>query len=109
MVLLAVGTPRGGKHYFYFSLNLNWNEGNIWKARIKPVEYIEYKLVLLEHDYIKLWEGGGNRHFSLAKVNSELEKLGESKEDIYKFNVDGIDYQFIRSSGLLEITLDWNH
>ncbi len=57
------------------ALNMNWNEGNIWKANMEfeNIKGFEYKFIFMENGAIKQWEDGINRIFSLNQIRNLLE------------------------------------
>ena len=57
------------------ALNMNWNEGNIWKANIEydNINNFEYKFIFLENGNLKKWEDGINRIFSFSQIKNLLE------------------------------------
>ena len=89
----------------YLRLSLNWNEGNLWKAIIKPPEYCEFKIVLFELDCVKSWESGENRKFDLKALNQTLSGL-QLENDINYFIQSGVNYRFNKKNGCLDMLLD---
>ena len=59
----------------YKALNMNWTEGNIWKANIEhdDIKSFEYKFIFMENGAIKKWEDGINRIFSFSQIKNILE------------------------------------
>ena len=58
----------------YKALNMNWTEGNIWKANIEhdDIKSFEYKFIFMENGAIKKWEDGINRIFSFSQIKNKL-------------------------------------
>ena len=57
------------------ALNMNWNEGNIWKANMEydDIKNFEYKFIFLECGNLKKWEDGINRIFSFSQIKNLFE------------------------------------
>ena len=70
-------------HWKHLLLELNWSEGNIWKARVKLSERVfSYKYVVVDQDdNIIRWEDGYNRIGDLDVA----EKQGLFHDDEYMF------------------------
>ena len=92
------------------ALNMNWNEGNIWKANMEfeNIKGFEYKFIFMENGAIKQWEDGINRIFSLNQIRNLLEpnliygnfiKLNNIMNQSIEYNYD--DYS-------LTIISEWN-
>ena len=94
----------------YKALNMNWTEGNIWKANIEYNDNkgFEYKFIFMENGAIKKWEDGINRIFSFSQIKNLLEpnlisgkiiKLNYIMDQSIEYNYD--DYS-------LTIISEWN-
>lgn len=60
------------------SLKMNWNEGHIWKASFYLNNYnnnlhFEYKFIVITDNYVKYWEDGNNRIFTLTEISESIE------------------------------------
>lgn len=86
-------------------MSLVWNEGNLWRSSIKPYESFEYKLVLVQKDGVKCWEGGNNRKFELKKIKEFLLKLPNVTEKP-TFTYEGVCYCYNKNSNTLDIIID---
>ena len=94
----------------YKALNMNWTEGNIWKANIEydDIKCFEYKFIFMENGSIKKWEDGINRIFSFTQIKNLLEpnltvgkiiKLNNIMDQSIEYNYN--DYSLI-------IISEWN-
>lgn len=94
----------------YKALNMNWNEGNIWKANMDydNINNFEYKFIFMENGNLKKWEDGINRIFSLAQIKNLLEPNLKDGNIIKLNNImdQSIEYNYIDSS--LTIISEWN-
>ena len=94
----------------YKALNMNWNEGNIWKANMDydNINNFEYKFIFMENGNLKKWEDGINRIFSLAQIKNLLEPSLKDGNIIKLNNImdQSIEYNYIDSS--LTIISEWN-
>ena len=94
----------------YKALNMNWNEGNIWKANIEDdnIKCFEYKFIILENGIIKKWEDGINRYFSLTQIKNLFESnlLNGNIIKINNIMEQSIEYNYNDYS--LTITSEWN-
>lgn len=91
---------------------MNWNEGNIWKARIDlgSNHEFEFKFVFVEHDKVKRWENGSNRTFKLDFIKSILENENtNSDNEINIQNKFSEDYVYNSDSALLRIISKWKN
>ena len=57
---------------------MNWNEGHIWKASFYLNNYnnnlnFEYKFIVITDNYVKYWEDGNNRKFTLTEISESIE------------------------------------
>ena len=94
----------------YKALNMNWNEGNIWKANIEDdnIKCFEYKFIILENGIIKKWEDGINRYFSLTQIKNLFESnlLNGNIIKINNIMEQSIEYNYNDYS--LTIISEWN-
>ena len=94
----------------YKALNMNWNEGNIWKANIEDdnIKCFEYKFIILENGIIKKWEDGINRYFSLTQIKNLFESnlLNGNIIKINNIMEQSIEYNYNDYS--LTIISKWN-
>lgn len=94
----------------YKALNMNWNEGNIWKANIEDdnIKCFEYKFIILENGIIKKWEDGINRYFSLKQIKNLFESnlLNGNIIKINNIMEQSIEYNYNDYS--LTIISEWN-
>ena len=94
----------------YKALNMNWTEGNIWKANIEydDIKGFEYKFIFMENGAIKKWEDGINRIFSFSQIKNLLEPNLISGKIIKLNNImdQSIEYNYDDYS--LTIISKWN-
>ena len=94
----------------YKALNMNWNEGNIWKANIEDdnIKCFEYKFIILENGIIKKWDDGINRYFSLTQIKNLFESnlLNGNIIKINNIMEQSIEYNYNDYS--LTIISEWN-
>ena len=94
----------------YKALNMNWTEGNIWKANIEhdDIKSFEYKFIFMENGAIKKWEDGINRIFSFSQIKNILEPNLISGKIIKLNNImdQSIEYNYDDYS--LTIISEWN-
>jgi len=94
----------------YKALNMNWNEGNIWKANLEDdnIKCFEYKFIILENGIIKKWEDGINRYFSLTQIKNLFESnlLNGNIIKINNIMEQSIEYNYNDYS--LTIISEWN-
>ena len=92
------------------ALNMNWTEGNIWKANIEYDDNkgFEYKFIFMENGAIKKWEDGINRIFSFSQIKNLLEPNLISGKIIKLNNImnQSIEYNYNHYS--LTILSEWN-
>ena len=89
---------------------MNWTEGNIWKANIEDdnIKWFEYKFIFLENGFIKKWEDGINRYFSLTQIKNLFESnlLNGNIIKINNIMEQSIEYNYNDYS--LTIISEWN-
>ena len=94
----------------YKALNMNWTEGNIWKANIEYDDNkgFEYKFIFMENGAIKKWEDGINRIFSFSKIKNLLEPNLISGKIIKLNNIMNQSIEYNYNDYSLTIISEWN-
>ena len=100
------------------ALNMEWNEGNIWKCCLNLNNYInmidfEYKFIVLEGNKIKFWEDGENRKLITSQIemlfgNFKDNKYIEKNDIICVNNVKNQSFIYNNSNYCLTIVSHWN-
>ena len=94
----------------YKALNMNWTEGNIWKANIEhdDIKSFEYKFIFMENGAIKKWEDGINRIFSFSQIKNILEPNLISGKIIKLNNIMNQSIEYNYNDYSLTIISEWN-
>ena len=94
----------------YKALNMNWTEGNIWKANIEYDDNkgFEYKFIFMENGAIKKWEDGINRIFSFSQIKNLLEPNLISGKIIKLNNIMNQSIEYNYNDYSLTIISEWN-
>jgi hypothetical protein len=94
----------------YKALNMNWTEGNIWKANIEhdDIKSFEYKFIFMENGAIKKWEDGINRIFSFSQIKNILEPNLISGKIIKLNNIMNQSIEYNYNDYSLTILSEWN-
>ena len=94
----------------YKALNMNWTEGNIWKANIEYDDNkgFEYKFIFMENGAIKKWEDGINRIFSFSQIKNILEPNLKSGKIIKLNNIMNQSIEYNYNDYSLTIISEWN-
>ena len=94
----------------YKALNMNWTEGNIWKANIEhdDIKSFEYKFIFMENGAIKKWEDGINRIFSFSQIKNILEPNLKSGKIIKLNNIMNQSIEYNYNDYSLTIISEWN-
>ena len=94
----------------YKALNMNWTEGNIWKANIEhdDIKSFEYKFIFMENGAIKKWEDGINRIFSFSQIKNILEPNLKSGKIIKLNNIMNQLIEYNYNDYSLTIISEWN-
>ena len=94
----------------YKALNMNWTEGNIWKANIEydDIKGFEYKFIFMENGAIKKWEDGINRIFSFSQIKNILEPNLISGKIIKLNNIMNQSIEYNYNDYSLTIISEWN-
>ena len=94
----------------YKALNMNWTEGNIWKANIEYDDNkgFEYKFIFMENGAIKKWEDGINRIFSFSQIKNILEPNLISGKIIKLNNIMNQSIEYNYNDYSLTIISEWN-
>ena len=94
----------------YKALNMNWTEGNIWKANIEydDIKGFEYKFIFMENGDIKKWEDGINRIFSFSQIKNILEPNLISGKIIKLNNIMNQSIEYNYNDYSLTIISEWN-
>ena len=94
----------------YKALNMNWTEGNIWKANIEhdDIKSFEYKFIFMENGAIKKWEDGINRIFSFSQIKNILEPNLISGKIIKLNNIMNQLIEYNYNDYSLTIISEWN-
>ena len=94
----------------YKALNMNWTEGNIWKANIEydDIKGFEYKFIFMENGAIKKWEDGINRIFSFSQIKYILEPNLISGKIIKLNNIMNQSIEYNYNDYSLTIISEWN-
>ena len=94
----------------YKALNMNWTEGNIWKANIEYDDNkgFEYKFIFMENGAIKKWEDGINRIFSFSQIKNLLEPNLISGKIIKLNNIMNQSIEYNYNDYSLTILSEWN-
>ncbi len=92
------------------TLNMNWTEGNIWKANIEYDDNkgFEYKFIFMENGAIKKWEDGINRIFSFSQIKNILEPNLISGKIIKLNNIMNQSIEYNYNDYSLTIISEWN-
>ena len=92
------------------ALNMTWNEGNIWKTNFdyNNLTNFEYKFVFMENGYLKKWEDGINRIFSLAQLKNLLEPNLINGNIIKLNNIMNQSIEYNYNDYSLTIISEWN-
>ena len=92
------------------ALNMTWNEGNIWKTNFDydNLTNFEYKFVFMENGYLKKWEDGINRIFSLAQLKNLLEPNLINGNIIKLNNIMNQSIEYNYNDYSLTIISEWN-
>ena len=92
------------------ALNMNWTEGNIWKANIEydDIKGFEYKFIFMENGAIKKWEDGINRIFSFSQIKNILEPNLISGKIIKLNNIMNQSIEYNYNDYSLTILSEWN-
>ena len=92
------------------SLNLNWNEGNIWTGSFDYNEDkdFEYKYILVNNGYIKEWENGINRKFIFQQIKSLIEPNLVNGNIILLKNIMYQTLEYDYNTYSLKIVSEWN-
>ena len=92
------------------ALNMNWTEGNIWKANIEYDDNkgFEYKFIFMENGAIKKWEDGINRIFSFSQIKNLLEPNLISGKIIKLNNIMNQSIEYNYNDYSLTILSEWN-
>jgi hypothetical protein len=89
-------------------LNLNWSEGNVWKAVIPTNDNIECKFVFLESNQVKKWEGGSNRRIDLDQIINLLDKEKIVDEKI-SIEHDNEKFVYEHATSILTVKCLWKN
>ena len=94
----------------YKALNMNWTEGNIWKANIEydDIKCFEYKFIFMENGSIKKWEDGINRIFSFTQIKNLLEPNLTVGKIIKLNNIMDQSIEYNYNDYSLTIISEWN-
>ena len=94
----------------YKALNMNWTEGNIWKANMEydDIKGFEYKFIFMENGAIKKWEDGINRIFSFSQIKNILEPNLISGKIIKLNNIMNQSIEYNYNDYSLTIISEWN-
>lgn len=92
------------------SLNLNWNEGNIWVASFdyNEINDFEYKFIFVDNGYVKEWENGINRKFIFQQIKSLIEPNLVSGNIIRLKNIMDQSLEYDYNNYSLKIISEWN-
>ncbi len=91
-------------------LDLNWNNGNIWKAKIPFNKNFEYKFVFVENEIITKWETGGNRVFNYKDIIKNINKNELDKDGKINFINDDFNiYQYDLNNEKIIIKSYWKN
>jgi hypothetical protein len=92
------------------ALNMNWNEGNIWKANIDygDIKGFEYKFIFMENGHLKEWESGINRIFSLQQIKNLIEPNLLNGKIIRLKNIMNQSLEYNYNDYSLTIISEWN-
>ena len=94
----------------YKALNMNWTEGNIWKANMEydDIKGFEYKFIFMENGSIKKWEDGINRIFSFTQIKNLLEPNLTVGKIIKLNNIMDQSIEYNYNDYSLTIISEWN-
>lgn len=101
-----------GKWDIASSLNLNWNDGNIWKGSFNYNEDndfdFEFKYILVNNGYVKEWENGINRKFIYQQIKSLIEPNLINGNIIMLKNIMNQTLEYDYNTYCLKIVSEWN-